>query len=230
MPARAPPSPLARASASLASSSGHAASPGQTHSESPGTTQNPDSRPRAQDPGPKTICERHDAHLPEPLPPPGPRLHHPAQPLPDGLDARRPGRGRGRLRAHGGVLRRARARRRRAHRHRRHRTQRRGPAVERWRHADHPGRSRAPPRDHRRGAPRGRQDRHADPALRPLRLSPRARRTEPDPGAGSGRERKARRSEIAPEQELQRDIGGDGAKRDDHRRGRVAARLEARDL
>ena len=75
--------------------------------------------------------------------------------------------------AHGGVLRRARARRRRPDRHRRHRAQLRGPArAARVAAVVRRGRSRRHRIDHRRRARRGRQDRAADPARRPLRLSP----------------------------------------------------------
>ncbi|CAM5265117.1 hypothetical protein SGLAM104S_01258 [Streptomyces glaucescens] len=110
-----------------------------------------------------TTTGHHTAHggvdepLPAPAEPARPGLHHPAQPRPDGLHARRPGRGRGRLRAHGGLLRRARPRGSGPDRHRRHRAQRRGAAVRGRRQAHHRRGGRAAPGHHRGRAPRGRR-------------------------------------------------------------------------
>ncbi len=151
----------------------------------------------------------HDRTLPAPARPAGPGLHHPEEPHPDGLHAHRPGREAQRLRAHGGLFRRARPRRRRLDGHRRHRPERGGRGVLRRRQAEHPGRSREAPHRHPGRARSGRQDLHADPPCRSLRLQPQAGRTERHPGAdqpvqtartGRGRHREAdqRLRELRP--------------------------------
>ena len=116
--------------------------------------------------------EPHGNTLSAPARPARPRLHHAREPRADGLDAHGPRGGARRLCADGRVLRRARARRRRADRHRRHRAELRRAGRAAGVAAVVSVAGRQAPAHHRRG-PRGRrQDRHADPARRPLRVSP----------------------------------------------------------
>ena len=99
----------------------------------------------------------------------GPGMLHPAQPDPDGLDAHRPGRGRPRFRADGGLLRRAGRCRRRPDGDRRHRT-RRGRCPEPQGHRPRPRRAgRGPSPGDPGGARAGGPDLPADPARRSLR-------------------------------------------------------------
>ena len=118
-----------------------------------------------------------------------PRLHPPAQPRADGLDAYRP-RGARRLGPGGRILRRARPRRGRPHRHRRHRARTREGAV----FPDAAGMfGRAgcgqPPAGDRPGPCRGRPDRDADPARRAAM---------PTGATASARARSNRRSPRSP--------------------------------
>ena len=80
----------------------------------------------------------------------------------------------------GGVLRRARPRRRRPDHHRRLRAQQARLAQAVRLRDDHPAAGDAAPRGHRRGARRGRRDRAAGAARRPLRLPPVQRRARRD--------------------------------------------------
>ena len=126
-----------------------------------------------------------------------------------------------RLRAAGRVLRRARARRRRAHRHRRHRAEHRRPArAAARRSCRSPWQVAQASHDHRRRARRGRQDRDADPARRPLRVSPAVGRAVARSSRRSRRSRRARCRRWGIERtiarlscaarELARDAGYDG--------------------
>ena len=117
-----------------------------------------------------------DDALSAPARAPGPRLHHAPQPRADGLHAhgaRGPGQ---QLPAPGRLLRRAGAGRRRADRDGRLRAQRRGLAAALCLPPRVPRRGPGPPAGHRRRARRRREDRAADPARGPLRLSPAVRR------------------------------------------------------
>ena len=128
-------------------------------------------------------CARDAEPVPAPAGAARPRLHDAAEPRADGLDAHRPRGPRRGLSEARRVLRGARARRRRAHRDRRHRAERGGLDQAVRRHAERPPASRPAPARHRRGARGGRAHLHADPAHRPLRLSPARRRAVAPEGA-----------------------------------------------
>ena len=116
--------------------------------------------------------ERHEFPVSAPARPARSRLHHAGQPRADGLDAHGPGGGVRWFRADGRVLRGARPRRGGAHRHGRHRAELRRTGRAAGRAAVVSLAGRQAPDHHRRGPCGRRQDRHADPAYRTIRVSP----------------------------------------------------------